>query len=84
MNYNDEKELLLLEQKLYSGYELEKTEVEVLLNLPDPEVLYDLAHRVTEHFRQREFDTCSILSAKVGTVPKIVSGVPRARITILK
>lgn len=70
MNYNDEKELLLLEQKLYSGYELEKTEVEALLNLPDPEALYDLAHRVTEHFRQREFDTCSILSAKVGNCPE--------------
>lgn len=66
MNYNDEKGLLLLEQKLYSGYELEKTEVEALLNLPDPEALYDLAHRVTEHFMGHTFDTCSVLSAKVG------------------
>jgi len=70
MNYNDEKELLLLEQKLYSGYELEKTEVEALLNLPDPEALYDLAHRATEHFMGHSFDTCSILSAKVGNCPE--------------
>ena len=65
-SYKDPNPLALLEQKLYSGQHLERSEVETLLTTPDKASLYELAHRVTEHFMGHTFDTCSILSAKVG------------------
>lgn len=70
MNYDEETLLLATEEKLYAGQELNKTELATLLHLTSSEALYDLAHRVTHHFRPREFDTCSILSAKVGNCPE--------------
>lgn len=69
-SYKDPNPLALLEQKLYSGQHLERSEVETLLTTPDKASLYELAHRVTEHFMGHTFDTCSILSAKVGNCPE--------------
>jgi len=71
MNSCESQNLLSLsEQKLYAGHNLEQPEVTKLLTAPDKEPLYELAHRVTEHFTGRIFDTCSILSAKVGNCPE--------------
>lgn len=66
-SHRDEYPLIAqCEATLYAGNELKECELKQLLaNTPD-EALYDLAHRITEYYRGQEFDTCSILSAKVG------------------
>ena len=59
-----------LEAELLRGEALSIADAHRLLSLPDPEPLYELAHRVTEHFMGNAFDTCTICSAKVGNCPE--------------
>lgn len=53
-------------EKILSGAELTEREVRVLLATAPREALYEAAHRVTEAFKAKSFDFCSIMNARSG------------------
>lgn len=59
-----------LKQRIISGGSITEQEALSLLNYPNKQELYDLAHQITEHFMGNSFDTCSIISAKNGNCPE--------------
>lgn len=62
--------LYSIEEKVYRGESVTKSEALLLASLQNKQLLYEAAHRITAKLCGKKFDTCSIINVKSGNCPE--------------